>query len=85
MTTMSPVQCLACVRLAGTVDPDTGVRSVVRCTAYPAGIPAEIGMYGGDHRTARGDEVDGLIFLRAPGSEADDAWAWWQRKTAAAE
>lgn len=85
MTTTSPVQCFACTRLAPTIAPDTKAATVVRCTAYPDGIPWEIGMLGADHRTARGDEIQGLTFDRAVGREADDAWLWWTRKAAAAK
>lgn len=84
MTTMSPAQCFACTRLTETTDPDSGARTVARCTAYPDGIPWDIGMLGADHRVARGDETDGLTFKRATGPEADDAWLWWTRKAAAA-
>lgn len=79
MTTISPVQCLACGRLdrstavlGGTVVPN-------RCTAYPGGIPEEIALYGADHRAARGDEVNGRIFQQDNGPGTLDAFAWWRR------
>lgn len=69
MTSQLPVQCLACARLlAGST-----------CEAYPAGIPAEIGMRGDDHRTPRGDEVDGLVFKQADTDEARRWFASWER------
>lgn len=83
MTTVSPVQCFACTRLIQTVDESTDTQTVARCRAYPDGIPMEIGMLGADHRTARGDETRGLIFERATGTAADQAWKDWQRKAAA--
>lgn len=80
MTTVSPVQCFACTRLIKTADASTNTQTVARCRAYPDGIPMEIGLLGADHRKARGDEKAGLIFDRAAGPEADDAWLWWTRK-----
>jgi hypothetical protein len=47
------------------------------CTAYPDGIPEEIGAFGKDHRVAHGGERHGYLFKRAEGIEADDAWTWW--------
>lgn len=83
MTTGSAAQCFACTRLVRTTDPDSGAPTAVRCTAYPQGIPMEIGLLGADHRQPRGDEVRGLTFNRETGTEADDAWTWWQRKAEA--
>jgi hypothetical protein len=51
------------------VDPTVGGLSVVTCSAFPAGIPDDIALHADDHREARGDEVDGLIFEQAPGRE----------------
>jgi hypothetical protein len=78
MTGQLPAQCFACTRLTPTESP-TGAATAVRCGAYPSGIPAEISLLCGDHRTPRGDEQGGLVFDRATGAEADWAWTWWVR------
>jgi hypothetical protein len=69
MTIQFPAQCMACARRT------TGSM----CEACPAGIPAEIGMRGDDHRRPRGDEVDGLVFEQADTDEARWWFASWTR------
>lgn len=49
-----------------------------RCAAYPSGIPLEV-LDGADHRTARGDEVDGITFDQADTDEARNAFGWWEK------
>jgi hypothetical protein len=78
MTSQTPVQCFACQRRLTKVDPNTDTPLAETCTAYPDGIPDEIGMLGADHRVPFGGEKGGLLFLRAEGVDADDAWHWWQ-------
>lgn len=73
MTSTGPVQCLACKHLDRS---DAAAPS--RCAAYPV-IPVDIVRDGADHRTARGDERDGLTFAQADTAEARDAFTWWSR------
>lgn len=70
---VSPIQCLACTRL------DPATEQPTRCTAFPDGIPPEIGIYAADHRKPIGGERDGLLFEQAGSDEARDAFTWWQR------
>lgn len=70
-----PALCLSCVHRDPTTSP-VGSPSIVRCAAYPDRIPADIAR-GGDHRTPRGDEVDGIVYDQQPGDAAAvsfDAW-----------
>jgi hypothetical protein len=70
VTLIGPILCLACTRL------DRSTAEIETCAAYPKGIPIEI-REGGDHRTARGDEVRGLVFEQASTPAADvvlDTW-----------
>lgn len=78
MTTQVPAQCFACTRLRPSSDPDTGTPTAGVCAAYPEGIPLDI-LLGADHRTARGDERDGLTFEQAGTDEARDAFRWWEK------
>lgn len=78
MTGQLPAQCFACSRLMPTQSP-TGTVTAVRCAAYPDDIPEDISLFCADHRVPRGDERDGLVFERASGPVADDAWTWWTR------
>jgi hypothetical protein len=79
VTSVLPAQCLACTRLRPAPTMPGLPRAtppVVTCDAYPSGIPVEI-QRGGDHRQARGDEADGMVFeLDADG---EDAFEWWRR------
>lgn len=72
MTTAPPVQCLSCTHLHP-VEPTPGVPAgyppVVSCDAFPQRIPRDIAAYGADHRTARGDEVDGITHDLDPALE----------------
>ena len=77
MTSQTPVQCFACQRRTKGVDSPTDTPLASTCTAYPDGIPDEIGMLGADHRVKFGGEKGGLLFLREESPEADDAWHWW--------
>lgn len=79
MTSQSPAQCFACQRRLTGPDPTTETPLALTCTAYPDGIPEEIGLLGADHREPFGGEKGGLLFKRAEGVEADEAWYWWQR------
>jgi hypothetical protein len=82
MTSVSPVQCLACARLdhSDLVKPlapnDHRVR-VDRCEAFPDGIPISIALAGADHRNAFGGD-HGLRFLQLLTPEAKAAFADWQ-------
>lgn len=64
-----PVLCAACARV-------TGANS---CQAFPDRIPRAISLGGDDHRRARGDEVDGLVFEQADTDEARRWFAGWER------
>lgn len=82
MTSRPPVLCLSCTRLRH--DPPEpqipgSLPRVVACQAFPAGIPRAIALYGADHRTALGDEVDGLIYEQAPGEAAAALFESWRR------
>ena len=79
MTTQMPAQCHACVHLTPGVDPSTGTPIAGSCRAYPDGIPFAIVVAGADHRTARGDEMDGLTFQQADTDAARSAFDSWQR------
>lgn len=46
MSDQAPIICAACIRYGGA---DT-------CTSFPAGIPADIRVFSGDHRTSRAGE-----------------------------
>lgn len=78
MTSMLPAQCLACIRRHPTADPATHTPTVIRCTAYPGGIPEDIAD-GADHRQPRGDEVDGLVFEMAADPVAARYFESWER------
>ncbi|GAA0719951.1 hypothetical protein Drose_06245 [Dactylosporangium roseum] len=75
MTSQVPALCLSCQHREATSDPN-GMPLVVRCAAYPAGIPFDIAM-GADHRKPRGDEQDGLVFT--PADDSVDLFDAWQR------
>lgn len=51
----------------------------VSCTAYPISIPPSIQNGWEDHRTIRGDEVDGLIFEQAEGPYAALVLEAWEK------
>lgn len=74
----TPMICNACTRLTVPPAARTGGLTPPRCTAYPDGIPTDI-VAGADHRTARGDEQDGLIFDQADGDHAEAMLSTWQR------
>jgi hypothetical protein len=78
MTSVLPVQCFACAHLDRSAADPGGAAVPSRCVAYPTGIPDEIAMYGADHRVARGDETNGVVFAQAPSDDARDAFGWWQ-------
>lgn len=82
MTTQVPALCLSCTRREPTSDPGTGTPTVVRCKAFPGGIPFEIAI-GGDHRLPHGGEVDGLVYEQAEGEQARQDFDAWQRFHAA--
>jgi len=70
-----PALCRACTRRDS---PTSG-----SCTAFPAGIPAGILLYGDDHHNPV-DGDHGLTFDQADGDAARDAVAAWTRFAAAA-
>lgn len=77
MTTTIPSQCLACQHLdRSETSPYSDLPVVMRCAAFPAGIPDDI-LLGGDHREPVGGETDGLTFQQEPGEE--EAFARWSR------
>jgi hypothetical protein len=84
MTTQMPAQCFACARLRPSATP-TGPPAAVTCDAYPDGIPVEISRSASDHRRARGDERNGLVFKKAAGPRADfdlESWELWSEAQA---
>lgn len=76
MTLVAPVECLACLRLDRSTTAPGGALVPIRCDAYPVRIPDDIRTFGDDHRTARGDEVDGRTFSLDPANT--EAFADWQ-------
>lgn len=82
MTSQVPSLCLSCQRLGSTNDPSTGTALVVRCSAYPDGIPADIGS-GADHRRSRGDEAGGRVYELAAGEAARADFEAWRAFAAA--
>ena len=77
MTTTVASQCLACVHLdRSQTSPYSDLPVVVRCAAFPVGIPDGI-LLGGDPRQHVGGEVDGLRFEQMSGAEG--AFGRWSR------